>query len=241
MKRYQTMTVGQIVTDSFSNADVLGRFGIDFCCNGSDSLAVACGKSNVSEVEVLDALAAPRVVGDGTGVEFGAWPLDLLSDYILKFHHRNIRRDGPEIEMLLDKVCQAHGANHNELYEVREIFKLSLVDLYAHLEKEEQVLFPYIYQMVDAAQQGQVAPSLHCGTITAPISVMMAEHEVEGGRYHKIEALTNGYQTPRDGCHSYRLLIEKLKAFNTGLHQHIHLENNIVFPAAVELERNICS
>lgn len=235
------MTVGQIVTDSFSNADILGKFGIDFCCNGGDYLIQACGKCNVSVAEVLEALATPQTTEPNSGVEFRTWPLDLLSDYILKFHHRNIRHDGPEIQTLLNKVCQAHGAKHKELFEVREIFAISLTDLYSHLEKEEMVLFPYIYQMCDAAERGITAPSLHCGSITAPISVMMSEHDVEGGRYHQIEALTNGYQTPEDGCNSYKLLMDKLKAFNTGLHQHIHLENNIVFPAAIKLEHHICS
>lgn len=235
------MTVGQIVTDSFSNADVFGKYGIDFCCNGGDSLVQACEKCNVSVADVIEALSAPRTVETNGAVEFRTWPLDLLSDYILKFHHRNIRSDGPEIKILLDKVCNAHSEKHPELLEIRDIFTESLIDLYSHLEKEEMVLFPYIYQMYNAAQQGVEAPTLHCGSITAPRSVMMVEHDVEGGRYHKIEELTKGYQTPADGCNSYKLLMAKLKTFNAGLHQHIHLENNIVFPAAIELERHICS
>lgn len=241
MKKYETMSVGQIVADRFSNAAVLEQFGIDFCCNGGDSMAEACHKAGVQEALVLQALSAPKTVATGDGVEFRTWPLDLLSDYILKLHHRNIRHQGPEIKVLLDKVCRAHSEKHPELLAVREIFGESIVDLYSHLEKEEAILFPYIYQLCQAAECDLPAPSLHCGSITAPISVMMAEHDIEGGRYHQIEALTKGYQTPADGCNSYRLLMEKLKAFNAGLHQHIHLENNIVFPAAIELERHFCS
>lgn len=241
MKKYESMTVGQIVADSFSNADVLSKFGIDFCCNGGDSVMEACRKSKADQSAVLAAIAEPRTTEAASGVEFRTWPLDLLSDYILKHHHRNIRSEGPQIALLLEKVCLAHGEHHPELLEVREIFTASLADLYSHLEKEEVVLFPYIYEMYNAAAQGVTVPALHCGSVSAPISVMMSQHDAEGDRYHKIEALTFGYRTPADGCNSYRLLMEKLKAFNTALHQHIHLENNIVFPAAIALERQVCS
>ena len=123
-------------------------------------------------------------------IDFKSWPLDLLVDYILKIHHRNIRTQGPEIEELLDKICRVHGEKHPSLYNVQALFHDSLSDLNAHLDKEELVLFPYIYEMVKAKLENTPLPEFHCGSIEAPISVMMAEHDIEGERYRHIEPAT---------------------------------------------------
>lgn len=240
MERYRDMTVGQIVADRFANASVFEKYGIDFCCNGSDTLADACAKRGADIKAVLADLDAPQHETSDE-CNFKSWPIDLLCDYILKFHHRNIRKNGPPIGELLIKVCNAHGERHPELLEVKALFDASLEDLYSHLHKEEMMLFPHIYMMYDAMMKGEKIPEFHCGSVAAPIAVMMKEHQIEGERYFRIAALTNDYQTPEDGCGSYRLLMEKLKVFNAALHQHIHLENNIVFPKALEMERNACN
>lgn len=235
MKNYRVMSVGEIVADDFANATVFDRYKIDFCCNGSVPLTEACRRVGIEVEQVMSELEREVTKGSAT-VDFKCWPIDLLADYILKFHHRNIRKQGPEIAALLDKVCRAHGDNHPELFEVQALFNDSLLDLESHLEKEEKVLFPYIYELYQAKEQQYPAPPFHCGTIESPIAVMMAEHDAEGERYREISRLTNGYMVPADGCGSYRLLLEKLAAFEEALHHHIHLENNIVFPRAIEME-----
>lgn len=239
MKEFKTMTVGGIVADDFKYAEVFSRYKIDFCCNGSDSIQEACRKAGADVDMIIGELqAAPSDVS--ATVDFKSWPTDLLADYILKFHHRNIRAQGPEIAALLDKVSHVHGHNHPELYEVRELFSRSLADLENHLQKEEMILFPYIYQLCDAQASGTSAPSFHCGSITGPIAVMMAEHDAEGERYRYISGLTDSYTAPAGTCGSYRLALQKLKAFEAALHHHIHLENNILFPGAVKLESRCC-
>ncbi len=238
MKEYEKMTVGQIVADNFSNARIFNKYGIDFCCNGSDSLAEACRKGNIQITDVLNDLESPHSE-IAEEIEFKEWPLDLLCDYILKFHHRNIRKQGPDITKLFNKICNVHGEQHPELHTIRNLFIESLDNLYEHLEKEEQVLFPYIYLLYDADVNRTSLPPFHCGSISAPISVMMTEHQAEGERYHEIAALSNNYQTPADGCDGYRLLMGKLRSFDEALHQHIHLENNIVFPESLRLEEAV--
>lgn len=235
MDNFKTMTVGEIVAEDFGNARVFDRYKIDFCCNGSIPLAEACKLAGADIDKVIGELKHKPVEDSGVA-DFKGWPTDLLVDYILKWHHRNIRRRGPEIRALLDKVCNAHGGRHPELYEVQRLFDESLPDLENHLQKEEVVLFPYVYELYDAKTNGTPVPEFHCGTIKSPIAVMMAEHDAEGERYRHISYLTNGYATPDDGCASYHLLMEKLKAFEIALHEHIHLENNIVFPRAIETE-----
>lgn len=238
MKNYRAMSVGEIVADNFEYAKVFDKYKIDFCCNGSVPLTEACKQADVEIDRVIAELESGMPEGSVT-VDFKSWPIDLLADYILKFHHRNIRRQGPEIAALLDKVCRAHGDSHPELYEVQTLFNESLLDLENHLEKEEMVLFPYIYELCNAREHGRPVPHFHCGTIESPIAVMMAEHDAEGERYREISRLTNNYIVPEDGCDSYRLLLEKLKAFEEALHHHIHLENNIVFPRAIAMEEGL--
>lgn len=237
MKNYREMSVGEIVADNFEYSKIFDKYKIDFCCNGSVPLTEACKQADIEIDRVIRELESEMPEGSAT-VDFKSWPTDLLADYILKFHHRNIRKQGPEIAALLDKVCRAHGDNHPELYEVKALFNESLIDLENHLEKEEMVLFPYIYDLCAAREHGRPAPYFHCGTIESPIAVMMAEHDAEGERYREISRLTNDYTVPEDGCSSYRLLLERLKAFEEALHHHIHLENNIVFPRAIAMGQN---
>lgn len=238
MKDYKKMTVGQIVADNFGNAEVFDKYGIDFCCHGSVLLPEASQKAGADVNEVIKDIESVTSL-TSESIDFKSWPLDLLVDYILKIHHRNIRNKGPKLHELLDKVCQVHGSKHPTLYNVQVLFQQSLSDLNQHLDKEELVLFPYIYEMVKAKLDNTVLQEFHCGSIKAPISVMLAEHDAEGERYRHIERLTNGYSVPDDACDSYRLLLQELKDFETALHQHIHLENNIVFPRAIELETEL--
>lgn len=238
MKTYEKMTVGQIVAENFDTAKVFDKYGIDYCCHGFTLFPEAVGNAGANYNEVLNAL---RSIDSPVmeNIDFKNWPIDLSVDYILKIYHRNIRLHGPEIQKLLVKVTRVHGERHPELYEIHELFNISLDELYSHLDKEEIVLFPYIYEMVKVEEEHKRLPDFHCGSIETPISVMMSEHEAEGERYRKIEKLTNNYTTPEDACSSYRLLYENLKTFDEALHRHIHLENNIVFPQAIRMEQKL--
>ncbi|WP_410073445.1 iron-sulfur cluster repair di-iron protein [Barnesiella intestinihominis] len=238
MKSYETQTVGQIVADKYEAANVFEKYGIDYCCHGSTPLLEACKNANVELDQVQKELENTPSSAHGN-IDFTNWPIDLLIDYILKIHHRNIRSHGPELLHLLDKVCNVHGDRHPELYKIRTLFHDSLESLYSHLDKEELVLFPYIYEMFKAREEHKHLPDFHCGSIEAPISVMLSEHEAEGERFQHINRLTQNYTVPKDACNSYRLAFDRLKSFEKALHQHIHLENNIVFPRAIEMEKEL--
>ena len=230
--------VGQIVATDYATARVFAGYGIDFCCHGEVALEKACEQAGVSVAEVLkalDALEPNKEVAGG----FAAWPLDLLIDYVLKIHHRYIRRQGPVTLALLEKVEAVHGEAHPELHELKALVSESLEDLEMHLQKEENVLFPYLYELYAAKEQGQRMAPMHCGTIANPIRVMKMEHEGEGNRYLHIIQLTNHFSVPQDGCASYRLLMQELEAFVDALFEHIHLENNLLFPRFEEIEREI--
>lgn len=230
-------SVGEIVKEDFSTVQIFKKYGIDFCCHGSEKLGTACEEQQVDVDKVIGELQKPAVQSEGAvKIPFGSWPLDLLIDYVLKIHHRGIRQNGPELMELLDKVKEVHGDNHPELFELSDLVFESFHDLEKHLQKEENVLFPYLYDLYKASEAKQPAGQMHCGTIQNPIRVMMMEHEAEGERYKHIRVLTNNFTTPEDGCASYHLLMQKLEQFVDALFEHIHIENNIIFPGFIKLE-----
>lgn len=230
--------IGTLVAQDFNTTKVFKQFGLDFCCHGQDDLATACRKQQVDADEVIRLLEQTlEPAQGGKGIPFASWPLDLLLDYVLKIHHRGIRSHGPELLALVEKVARVHGAAHPELLELQQLVAESLTDLEAHLSKEEQVLFPYLYDLFAAATEERTLAPMHCGSIANPIRVMHLEHEHEGDRYLHIRQLTGNFSVPADGCASYRLMMQELEAFVDALFEHIHLENNIIFPEFLKLEQ----
>lgn len=235
---WKNVSVGNIVAENFAAAKVFKKYGIDFCCHGDVALDKACADLELLPEEVIQALERQEADNKGS-IPFASWPLDLLMDYILKIHHRGIRAQGPELLNLLEKVERVHGEAHPELHELKMLVSESLQDLEMHLQKEENVLFPYLYDLYAAFEQGQRMEPMHCGTIANPIRVMKMEHEGEGNRYLHIIELTDHFSVPQDGCASYRLMMQELEAFVDALFEHIHLENNLLFSRFEEIERNI--
>ena len=228
-------SVGSIVNDNFATARIFKSFGIDFCCGGAMPLVDACRQAGVDVEKVVEALDNHRST-TGDAIPFDSWPTDLLIDYVLKIHHRNIRSKGPELLTLIEKVADRHSDNHPELRDLVSIFASSLEDLENHLQKEEQVLFPYCYRLFEAAESGDHTEKMHCGTVANPIRVMHREHYDEGTRYRFIRNLVSNFAIPEDACASYRLMLHDLEIFMDALFEHIHIENNILFPRFVELE-----
>ena len=151
----------------------------------------------------------------------------------------NVRVTIPALRAYLEKLCRVHGDRHPELFEINELFIAGSAALLSHMEKEEQVLFPYIKAMVESKTKGFPLSKPHFGDIENPIQVMEQEHEDEGERFRQIAELTNQYECPPDGCQTYKVAYAMLQEFEEDLHKHIHLENNILFPAARELYKEI--
>ena len=228
-------SVGSIVNDNFATARIFKCFGIDFCCDGSATLAEACRVAGADLETVVKALGRDSSLHQ-SAIPFNSWPTDLLIDYVLKIHHRGIRAKGPVLLADVKKIAARHGASHPELNQLVMLFADSLEDLENHLQKEELVLFPYCYALFDAVSQGVDYDKMHCGSVVNPIRVMLCEHNDEGARYKYIRNIMNGFVVPDDACPNYRLMLQDLEAFMDGLFEHIHIENNILFPRFVELE-----
>lgn len=232
----RTDLIGEMVAEDFRTAAVFKKYGIDFCCKGGRTIADACEKKNIDKEKIIEELENLSKT-DASGIDFNSFPIDLLADYVEKTHHRYVEEKTPIIQQFLDKLCKVHGDRHPELFEINAIFNESARDLAAHLKKEELVLFPFIKQMVKAKISGEDVLQPHFGTVENPVNMMMHEHTTEGERFEKIAQLTHNYAPPADACNTYRVTFAMLQDFENDLHKHIHLENNILFPKAIKLEK----
>lgn len=230
-------TIGEITARDYRAAGVFEKFGLDFCCKGDRTIEEACKADGLDAAVVYAALDHLGGQGGDEQIAFNEWPLDLLADYIEKKHHRYVSSQVPLLETLLEKICRVHGKNHEELLDIRRLFQESAGELLSHMGKEENILFPFIRKMAVAQQHGTGVDAVPFGTVGNPISMMMAEHDMEGERFRQIAALSNNYTVPADGCTTYQVAFATLKAFEHDLHRHIHLENNILFPKAILLEK----
>lgn len=230
-------TIGEIVAQNFRAAAIFKKYGIDFCCKGGRTIAQACEKKDINQQKLLDELETIPDANDQLNVN--DWPLDLLSNYIVRMHHTYIREKSPYLLQFLDKLCKVHGDRHPELFEINQLFVESVTDLLRHLDKEEQILFPYIEELVKAQQSQQPVSIPFFESVKNPIEVMQNEHSAEGERFEKMAILTNQYTPPADACNTYRVAFAMLQDFEENLHRHIHLENNILFPKAIAFEKQI--
>lgn len=235
---FTNKTIGEIVAEDFRTAAIFKKHGIDFCCRGGRTIEEACEKKKVMEQQLIDELSA-LPSGKGDNVDVSSWPLDLLANYIVKIHHKYVREKTPMLLQFLDKLCKVHGDRHPELFEVNALFTESAHDLGEHFQKEECVLFPFIEKLAQAAQSGIPLEPSHFGTVENPIEMMKHDHTIEGDRFAKIAEITQGYTPPADACNTYKVTYAMLEEFENDLHRHIHLENNILFPKAIELEKKI--
>src|SRR5688572_22577295 len=230
--QFATSTLGDIVSHDFRAGAILDRYGLDYCCGGARSLAEGCSQHGIaletvlSDLEALDSGSREHVENDPAA----------LVDYIVSRHHAYVRESLPGIQEHLMKVVDVHAARHSELRLVEREFSAVARELLLHMMKEEQVLFPYIRALADAARSGGPPPPDMFGTVQNPIRMMEIEHQEAGDALAAIRELTCGYQPPEDACGTYRLVLEELKAFEFDLQTHVHLENNVLFPRAVELE-----
>jgi len=238
MNNLNNETVGSIAAKDFRNALVFKKYGIDFCCGGKKTLNEACAQKNISTKEIEEAINLIDKNQGGQSFPFMEWSLDFLVDYIVNTHHHFVRSYLPEIVYYSNKVMKVHSQEHPELIRIQELVGLINNELGSHMMKEERILFPYIKELVLSVKNNSPSPASHFGNIENPIHLMEAEHEAAGGFLAEIRTLANDYSLPEGACGSYTLLYTMLDAFEQDLHVHIHLENNILFPKAITLEKN---
>ncbi|HEY3252212.1 MAG TPA: iron-sulfur cluster repair di-iron protein [Ignavibacteria bacterium] len=229
-------TIGEVVAQNFHTAKIFEDFGLDFCCGGKKTIHDACKEKGVNADAVIKNLTkADRP--NGTTAHFDKWELDFLIDYIITNHHSYVLNEITTIEHYFQQVVPKHGEKNQELYQIYTLFEELKEELLVHMQKEEKMLFPYIRKMVLAQKNDLEFPHPPFGSVASPVGVMEHEHELAGNLMREINHITNSYEAPEGACTTFKVLYKELADFEKDLHVHIHLENNILFPKAVELEK----
>jgi regulator of cell morphogenesis and NO signaling len=224
-----TRSVGDLAQSLPGAARTFEQLGIDYCCRGKQSLREAAARTSVPLEEVVAKLTqADELLPPIPSAA------DQLCEYLVRYHHTFTREALHRLAPLGDKVLRVHGDAHPELWRVRELLELLASDLEPHMMREERALFPYIAGL--ALGQPSAAPFAH---VEHPLRVMQHDHDHVGALLRELEALTGGYEPPAGACASYGAFYLGLKDLQIDLHQHIHLENNVLFPAALALKKQL--
>jgi regulator of cell morphogenesis and NO signaling len=230
------LPLADVVAEDARAATVLDRFGLNYCCRGEETLAEAAERRGVPLGEVIGALEALGPPHASAELPVHA-DLDVLIAYIVSRHHAYVRNHVPVITAWITTLTTRHGARHPELEEIQRTFQALSADLLAHMAKEEHVLFPFVADLAVAARAGRPLPRGPFGTIFNPIRVMTQDHRAACGLIERLRALSGQYQPPADGCRTYPLCFAELARFDADLGRHIHLEDHVLFPRALDLER----
>lgn len=226
-------SVGQFVRQNPSCARVFERLQIDYCCGGKITLAQACEKRGINPQEVLNQLAEHEDQQIGELVDADTLSLTELCDHIETTHHAYLKTELPRLDAMTEKVARVHGNKDNRLHRMREAFVALRTELEPHMMKEERILFPIIRQLETSTERRE----FHCGSVANPIRQMEFEHDHAGDALAVLRESTDGFVPPEWACNTYRAMLDSLKRLEANMHQHVHKENNVLFPKAIEREQ----
>lgn len=238
MEQLREKTVAQMVTENIKTAHIFKKYGIDFCCGGGESIEKACNRKSL-DLNTLEQELLAANNSNERNHDYKNWKLPFLIDHIVNIHHQYVEENIPLLRQYSARVAKVHGNTHPEVIEVEDLFHQVADELAAHLKKEELILFPYIKKLVIASEEGSALERPSFGSANNPVEMMKDEHESAGAIFSKIAQLTNNYTPPMGACNTFKAMYAKLDEFEQDLHLHIHLENNILFPKALKLEKEI--
>ena len=229
-----TRSIASLVLENHRIVPVLEKYSIDFCCRGKMSLEDACKDKGIDPAAVLKEMEAVGAEEKTKQMPFTEMTEAQLVNHIVTTHHYYVKNTMPVIAGHLDKIATKHGDSFPYMLRVKELFEIIYKEMDLHMKKEETILFPRIEEIEKSGGQADLFPA---GYISGPIAMMEHEHDSAGNALRAMRQGSNGYSAPTNSCISYQTLYNALAAFETDLHQHIHLENNILFPRAVAMER----
>lgn len=231
-----TQTVREIALENPASVRVFEKFGIDYCCGGRKPLENACAEKGLAIENVIAILNAAAPTTSSVAEDWATAPLERLCEHIVSVHHAYVRRELPRLKQLAGKVVARHGKTRVELVQIQGTLGNLDEDLVQHLGKEEGALFPYIVRLERALASGGARPQAHFATVAMPITMMTQEHDAVGAMTAEMRRLSQDFQLPEGACPTYHAFYDGLREFEQDLHQHIHLENNILFPRALDME-----
>jgi regulator of cell morphogenesis and NO signaling len=232
-------SVGEIAAETPAAVRVFEKHGIDFCCGGKRQLDDVCREKELSPDELLTEVEAASKGRDYDSSDWTGASLRELIKHIIATHHEYLRMELPVLQSRLAKVADKHRENHPYVIQMKEVFENLKFELDGHLLKEERILFPYIEELEAAQTEGRPPSAPPFGSVDNPVRMMMFEHDSAGVALGELRRLTQGYAVPEDACNTFRAALYELERMELDLHVHIHLENNILFPRAQQLERSL--
>ena len=238
MMNIDEKTVAEIVSENIKTADIFKKNGIDFCCGGNIKVQEVCEKKGVDFNQLKNEIDSINEKPSNAH-DFNTWDLDFLADYIINTHHKYVIEANDLIIQYSDKVAKVHGHHYTEVVEINKLFHALSNELKMHMHKEEMMLFPYIKELAIAKKNGVAVNPPPFGTIQNPINMMEVEHDGAGNIIKNITELSNNFIPPEEACNTFKALYAKLDEYQNDLFQHIHLENNILFPKAIALENEL--
>lgn len=241
MEILENKTVKEFVTKDFRTDALFLKYGIDFCCNPNSSIKDICKEKKLNQNDLLNQIETIFNTKDNSKIDFNTWPLDLLADYIQRKHHSYVTYKTQILLPLLEQICNVHGEKHPELYKINELFIDFTAEMTPHMKKEDNFLFPYIKNMVNAVIIDELIEQPPFEIIHDLTYLMQTEHASEGDIFKEINTLSNNFTVPADACSTYKVTFDLLKEFQQDMATHIYLENNILFPKAIQLEKEYTS
>ncbi len=233
MNELLNKSLAQIVTGNHKTASVFEKYHLDFCCKGKRTLQQACAETNLDSGTLLAELDAANNTKPEAH-QAGNMTLQELAAYITETHHSYVKKEMPLIFGYLQKVTAKHGERHPELFKIFELFAAVKEEMELHMQKEEKILFPRITEIERLSRENAAIP-VSTTFLSGPVSMMEQEHDHAGNMLAEIRELSRNYTPPADACTTYKLSFAALQAFELDLHQHVHMENNILFPKALQL------
>jgi regulator of cell morphogenesis and NO signaling len=227
----ETMTVAEVAAAVPAAVRVFTRHHIDFCCGGRKTLRDACSEQGLPFEALTRALDAETATAAADVRDWTREPLAVLIDHIVGTFHKPLRAELPRLAVMAARVTNAHAEKAPALRHVEEVLCELSAALNEHMWKEEHVLFPAI----EAMSAGRADPQ---PWIAAPIAAMEEEHDRAGELLAELRHSTAEYRVPEWGCATLRAFYGALAQLEVDMHVHVHLENNILFPRAIERVRD---
>lgn len=225
-------TVGEIVAANYNAAGVFRKFGMDFCCGGGITLQKACKDINTDLESVLSELQKLNEINVNVDENYQAWEPGYLIDHIIDTHHNFVRNKTVEISAYAKKVASVYGKQYPENITISQKFDLLSEDLIKHLSDEEEIVFPLIRSVKSNRTRGIEISKEQIDSLKKHLDSMITDHDGAGKILKELRKLSNNYTPPTDACTTYRVLYHNLELFESDLHMHVHLENNILFKKA---------
>jgi regulator of cell morphogenesis and NO signaling len=222
-------TIGRIVRHNYNTSRLFEKRQIDFCCGGDKTLEQACNEMNVDFGQLKREIEELIMLDDWDSQYLDGLSPGALCDYIVNRHHQYIQVNAPLIKQRLQKLIEVHSSQYSQLFKIKRLFDDATDKLNIHMKKEELLFFPLIKTLYkDVKRRSNI--SVNTSELEELLILLVSDHDEEGERFTTIALLTNQYQIPSDGCHTFEVTYRVLEDFEKDLHKHIHLENNILFP-----------